>query len=65
MALDFTTKCFRAGHANQLAKDGKPLGAIMDMGEWRSRAVLAYIDIEAVEANTFLSSAVDAESDED
>ena len=64
-AHQYTTKCFRAGHANEMAKRGFTLGFIMQMGEWKSRAVLSYIDEEAVEQNTFLSRALDAESDDD
>jgi hypothetical protein len=48
-----------------MAKRGFTLGFIMQMGEWKSRAVLSYIDEEAVEQNTFLSRALDAESDDD
>jgi hypothetical protein len=35
------------------------------MGEWKSKAVLSSIDEEAVEQNTFLSQALDAESEDD
>ena len=64
-AHQYTTKCFRAGHANEMAKNSFTLGQIMQMGEWKSRAVLSYIDEDAVEQNTFLSHALDAESEDD
>jgi hypothetical protein len=37
----------------------------MQMGEWKSKAVLSYIDEEAVELSTFLIQALDAESEDD
>ena len=40
----FTLKAFRAGKATALAISGAPLGQILAAGEWRSRAVLNYVD---------------------
>jgi hypothetical protein len=64
-AHQYTTTCFRAGHANEMAKNGFTLEFIMQMGEWKSKAVLSYIDEEAVEQSTFLIQALDAESEDD
>ena len=40
----FTLKAFRAGKATALANSGAPLGQILAAGEWKSRAVLNYVD---------------------
>jgi len=45
----YTTKCFRAGRATDLAKHGVALGEIMAMGEWRSDAVRRYLDTDAID----------------
>ena len=59
---DFTFKMFRAGHATALAADGKSLGHILAAGEWKSTAVLSYIDEDAVDAAVFIDVML-AESD--
>ena len=43
-AMSFTLKAFRAGKATALANSGAPLGQILAAGEWKSRAVLNYVD---------------------
>ena len=43
-AETFTLKAFRAGKANALVLAGAPLGQLLAAGEWRSRAVLKYVD---------------------
>jgi hypothetical protein len=50
-APNFTFKSFRAGKAQQLAKDGVSLGTILQSGEWRSAAYLRYVEVEALEIN--------------
>ena len=50
----FTWKAARAGRATELAAQGMSLAQIMDMGEWQSRAVLAYIDESTVDAAEML-----------
>ena len=56
---EYTFKMFRAGHATSLAAEGKSLGHILKMGEWKSTAVLSYIDEDAVDASQFLSLVLD------
>ena len=52
---EFTWKMFRAGHATSLAAEGKSLGQILSAGEWRSTAVLSYVDEDTVDASEFLN----------
>lgn len=40
----FTLKAFRAGKATALAEAGAPLGQLLAAGEWRSKAILNYVD---------------------
>ena len=56
---EFTLKMFRAGHATSLAAEGKSVGAIIQAGEWRSAALLAYIDEDAVDAGHILEAVLD------
>ena len=56
---EYTFKMFRAGHATSLAAEGKSLGHILKAGEWKSTAVLSYIDEDAVDASQFLSLVLD------
>ena len=60
----FTWKACRAGRATELAALGMPLAQIMEMGEWRSAAMLAYVDETAVDAAEMLRLA-EAEDDAD
>ena len=60
----FTWKAARAGRATELAAQGMPLAQIMDLGEWKSSAILNYIDESAVDAAEMLRLA-DLEDDED
>ena len=50
----YTLKMFRAGHATELAKSGKSVGDILQVGEWRSAAFLAYVDEDLVDAAQIL-----------
>ena len=43
-AESFTLKAFRAGKATALAEAGAPLGQLLAAGEWRSKAILNYVD---------------------
>jgi len=45
----FTLKAFRAGHATEQAMRGIALAKIMEMGEWSSRAIFAYINMDLVD----------------
>ena len=56
---EYTFKMFRAGHATSLAAEGKSLGHILKAGEWKSTAVLSYIDEDAVDASQFLNLVLD------
>ena len=56
---EYTFKMFRAGHATSLASEGKSLGYILNAGEWKSTAVLSYIDEDAVDASQFLDLVLD------
>ena len=50
----YTLKMFRAGHATELAKNGKSVGDILRAGEWRSAAFLSYVDEDLVDASQIL-----------
>ena len=56
---EYTFKMFRAGHATALAEEGKSLGHFLRAGEWKSSAVLSYIDEDAVDAAQFLDLVLD------
>ena len=63
-ASSFTLKAFRAGKATALAAAGYSIGVIICAGEWSSRAFLAYIDGDAVDAAQLLQQALAASNDE-
>ena len=56
-ATQFTLKAFRAGKATALAEAGCSIGDILRAGEWQSRAFLAYIDEDAVDAAQLVADA--------
>jgi hypothetical protein len=58
-------KTFRASHATNLALQGKPLLQVMQAGEWRSAAVLAYASEEAFDRGQFLATTLEASDSED
>ena len=60
----FILKAFRAGKATALAVAGYSIGDILRAGEWSSRAFLAYIDGDAVDAAQLLQQALAASNDE-
>ena len=43
-----------------LAAEGKSIGAILQAGEWRSAAFLAYVDEEAVDASQLLDKLLES-----
>lgn len=59
---EFTLKMFRAGRATALAEEGKSIGDILNAGEWRSAAFLAYINEDVVDASQILDQVL-SESD--
>ena len=60
----FTLKAFRAGKATALAASGKSLGVILAAGEWRSSAVLAYVNENVVDRAQILDATLVASEDE-
>ena len=48
-----------------MAAAGDSLGKILDHGEWRSKAVLAYIDESQVDASRLLMDSLEASDRED
>ena len=58
-------KAWRAGRATSMAAAGDSLGKILDHGEWRSKAVLAYIDESQVDATRLLMDSLEASDRED
>ena len=44
-----TLKCFRAGKACCLAAAGTDIKIILELGEWRSKAVMSYLSSEAID----------------
>ena len=55
-AGSFTLKAFRAGKATALALSGAPLGQILAAGEWRSRAVLKYVDEDVFDSAQLIAA---------
>ena len=62
-ATSFTVKGFRAGHATELAKRNVALGAIMQMGEWRSAACLRYIAEDEVDTEVMCKEILDSDAE--
>ena len=62
-AASFTLKGFRAGHATELAKRNVALGAIMQMGEWRSAACLRYIAEDEVDTEVMCKEILDSDAE--
>ena len=62
-ADQFGFKAFRAGRATQLARDGKPVHVIMQLGQWKSAAILNYVSPDALDAGIFWHQIVDGDSD--
>ena len=60
----FTLKSFRAGKATEMAAQGNSLGAILEAGEWHSRALLNYVDPGVADHVQILKQTVDGSDDE-
>ena len=58
-------KSFRAGRATHLAACGCDIKLVMEAGEWKSRAVLDYIDGDKVDQAVFLHTTLDRSDEED
>jgi hypothetical protein len=63
-AQSTTLKVFRASRATNLALQGKPLAHILQAGEWKSAAVLAYASEEAFDRGAFLHQTLIQSDDE-
>ena len=59
----FTLKAFRAGHATELACLGVDLAKIMEKGEWSSRAIFSYINMEQVDQSVLLHKLTEHDDD--
>ena len=57
-------KMFRAGKACALAADGKSMKVILELGEWRSIAVLKYLNAEAIDEIGLLKATLEASDEE-
>ena len=55
----FTLKAFRAGKANALVLAGVPLGQLLAAGEWKSRAVLKYVDEDVFDGAQLIAAELD------
>ena len=61
----YETKDFRRGHARDLArKPNTTLKEIMQMGQWRSSALLKYLDLDEIETECVVEAHI-AESESD
>ena len=55
-ALAYRTHDFRRGHARDLQENGSNLRDILQAGEWRSPAFLAYLDIDELSSGAVLEA---------
>ena len=60
-----TLKAFRAGKANSMAASGCGLQAILEAGEWKSRAVFNYLQSETIDKISLLDAAIEQSDAED
>ena len=58
-------KAFRAGKATSLAVAGSSVGKILQMGEWKSAAVVNYVDENVLDEAPALAVLADSDSDTD
>ena len=61
-AKHFRFKSSRAGRATSMAQEGHPLSEILAWGEWKSAAVLRYLNTGMLDPGNFLATTMD-ESD--
>ena len=62
-AASFGFKAFRAGKATDLAKSGCPVHVIMQLGQWRSAAILRYVSPDALDEGAFWTEVRQDEDD--
>ena len=60
----FTLKAFRAGKATSLVASGVSLGAVLAAGEWRSKAILNYVDEDVFDSGQFVLQDIDNSDNE-
>ena len=60
----FSFKAFRAGKATALAKSGCPVHVIMQMGQWKSAALLNYVSPDALDEGVFWREVANEPEDE-
>ena len=64
-AQRITLKTFRASKATHLAKEGKGLCYILELGEWKGKAALHYMNEQALDDDAYLRVTVHQSSDEE
>ena len=62
--LLYGTHDLRRGHALDLQQSGAPLANILAMGEWKSRAVVKYLDLTELEHDVALEAAMHSDQEE-
>ena len=63
-ASSMTAKSFRAGRAHAMASQGSNLKEILQAGEWKSKAFLAYVDQNALGEEAVLNHVIAGSDDE-
>ena len=60
----FALKAFRAGKATAMVAAGAPLGAVLAAGEWKSKAILNYVNEDVFDASQFVLQDIDNSDNE-
>jgi hypothetical protein len=63
-AESLTLKAFRAGKATAMAAAGHGLGAILEAGEWRSKAFLKYVEVDTFDQSLLFKECVDTDTED-
>ena len=63
-AKQATFKCFRAGHATEMAAQGYSLASILEAGSWKSGAFARYIDEDVADNVQVVRMAMEFEDDD-
>ena len=61
----YRTHDLRRGHAQDLIDNGATLAQILQAGQWRSPAFLAYVDKEALEDSVVVEAHLDESSSDE
>ena len=64
MGTSMSWKGFRAGKASCMAAQGCTIGEILTAGEWKSRALLAYVDEIVIDSAAMLQETMHESEDE-